>query len=256
MASRQKAAPAPRTRADGSGLGASPQIERQTVTGQVVTALRDRILSGEYAEGEPVRQDAVAADLGVSRIPVREALRQLEAEGLVTFNPHCGAVVSTLSLSEIEELFDLRGLVESELMKEAVPRLTADDLARADTILEAYEAAFARRDVGEWGALNWRFHSTLLSAANRPLTLGLLQKLHNQSDRYTRMQLALTHGESTATSEHQEIAAAARARQADRASSLLRAHIVSAGRSLTEFLRVHRDETGALRVLPGAGPSH
>jgi DNA-binding GntR family transcriptional regulator len=70
------------------------------------------------------------------------------------------------------------------------------------------------------------------------------------------MQLALTHGESVATVEHQEIAAAARARQADKASSLLRAHIVSAGRSLTEFLRVHRDETGALRVLPGAGPSH
>jgi DNA-binding GntR family transcriptional regulator len=91
---------------------------------------------------------------------------------------------------------------------------------------------------------------------NRPLTLGLLHKLHNQSDRYTRMQLALTHGESRATVEHQEIAAAARARQADKASSLLRTHIVSAGRSLTEFLRVHRNETGALGVLPGAGPSH
>jgi DNA-binding GntR family transcriptional regulator len=70
------------------------------------------------------------------------------------------------------------------------------------------------------------------------------------------MQLALTHGESRATVEHQEIAAAARARQADKASSLLRAHIVSADRSLPESLRVHRDETCALRVLPRAGPSH
>ncbi|MGH7448380.1 MAG: GntR family transcriptional regulator [Longimicrobiales bacterium] len=244
-----------RTTAPGAtspGRGAAgTHIERQTVTGQVLEALRDRILSGAYAEEAPLRQDAVAAELGVSRIPVREALRQLEAEGLVAFNPHCGAVVSSLSLSEIEELFELRGLVESELIKEAVPLITPEDLARGDAILDAYEAAFERRDISEWGALNWRYHSTLLSAANRPLTLGILHKLHNQSDRYTRMQLALTHGEDRATGEHREIAAAVRAGRADHASVLLRKHIVDAGRSLMEFLRVHRDQTAALRALAG-----
>ena len=71
-------------------------IQRQTLTGMTLEAMRERILRGEYPEGEPLRQDAIAEELGVSRIPVREALRQLEAEGLVTFSPHRGAVVSTL----------------------------------------------------------------------------------------------------------------------------------------------------------------
>jgi DNA-binding GntR family transcriptional regulator len=219
----------------------SSRIERKTVTDQVLEALRERILSGFYAESEPLRQDALATNLGVSRIPVREALRQLEAEGLVTFSPHCGAVVSSLSVAEIEELFELRGLLESELMKQAVPRLTDDDLALADAILDAYEAAFERRDIAEWGALNWRFHSSLLAAADRPLTLGVLSRLHNQSDRYTRMQLALTHGESRATDEHRTILAAARKGEVDRTSALLREHIISAGFGLAEFLRVHRE---------------
>jgi DNA-binding GntR family transcriptional regulator len=243
--------PALRARLRLATRGATTHIERQTVSGQVLEALRDRILSGAYPEAEPLRQDALAAELGVSRIPIREALRQLEAEGLVAFSPHCGAVVSSLSVSEIEELFELRGLVESELIREAVPLLTPEDMARADTILDAYESAFERRDIGEWGALNWRFHSTLLSAADRPLTLGILHRLHNQSDRYTRMQLALTHGEDRASGEHREIAAAVRAGEAAQASELLRGHIVDAGRSLTAFLRVHRDQTSTRRAQAG-----
>jgi len=78
-------------------------IERQTVAAATTRALREKILSGEIGEGEQLRQDALAAEYGVSRIPLREALRQLEAEGLVSFYPHRGAVVSTLSLAEIEE---------------------------------------------------------------------------------------------------------------------------------------------------------
>ena len=94
-------------------------------------AIRERILRGRYPEGEPLRQDAIGAELGVSRIPVREALRQLEAEGLVTFNPHRGAVVSTLSLKQIQELFELRAEIEGDLIRRAVPHMTAEDHARA-----------------------------------------------------------------------------------------------------------------------------
>jgi DNA-binding GntR family transcriptional regulator len=223
-------------------------IERKTVTDLSLEALREKILHGEYVEGEALRQDALAAALGVSRIPVREALRQLEAEGLVTFNPHCGAVVSSLSLGEIDELFELRALLEGELLREAVPHLTAEDLDRADAILDAYDAAFDHHDVSQWGSLNWQFHSTLLSGAGRPLTLSVLNNLHNQSDRYTRMQLALTHGENRAIGEHRAIAAAARARDVAKATALLRDHILDAGGSLIAFLRVHRSKAAPLRV--------
>src|SRR5690606_29038054 len=101
-------------------------MQRKTVVEMAVEILRDKILHGDYREGSPLRQDALAAELGVSRIPVREALRQLEVEGLVTFSPHLGAVVSSLSLNEIEELFDLRALLESELLRQAVKRMTDD----------------------------------------------------------------------------------------------------------------------------------
>lgn len=245
-----------RRRGTGEPVARTPRspvrIERKTVTDLAIEALRERILHGEYAEGEPLRQDALAADLGVSRIPVREALRQLEAEGLVAFNPHCGAVVSSLSLDEIDELFELRGLLEGEVLRVAVARMTVEDWDRADAILDAYEAAFERRDVAQWGALNWKFHSTLLSAAGRPLTLGVLNMLHNQSDRYMRMQLALTHGEGRAIGEHRAIAAAARRRDAQGAAALLRDHILNAGRSLMEFLRVERGEDVNLRVVSGS----
>src|SRR5689334_25063716 len=116
-------------------------LRRQTLTTMTADAIRERILRGRYPEGEPLRQDAIGAELGVSRIPVREALRQLEAEGLVTFNPHRGAVVSTLSLKQIQELFELRAEIEGDLIRRAIPHMTPEDHVRADEILDAYEVA-------------------------------------------------------------------------------------------------------------------
>jgi DNA-binding GntR family transcriptional regulator len=205
--------------------------------------LRDRILHGRYAEGSPLRQDALAADLGVSRIPIREALRRLEVEGLVSFSPHQGAIVSTLSLNEIHELFELRALIESDLLGHAIPLLTKAEVARATATLERYDEALTTGDVAEWGKLNWEFHSTLLAAADRPLTLGVVSTLHNQSDRYMRLQLTLTHGEVRASGEHRRILDAAEQKDVTQACTLLSAHIRDAGTSLIEFLRVHRGAT-------------
>src|SRR5512143_1313775 len=147
-------------------------IQRQTVASMTVTALRERILRGDFPDGDPLRQDALADELGVSRIPVREALRQLEAEGLVTFNPHRGAVVSSLSLGEIDELFELRAQIEGDLLRRAIPHMTAEDHARAAEILDAYELALHKGQVPVWGALNWQFHSTLYAPADRELTMS------------------------------------------------------------------------------------
>src|SRR5215218_10009335 len=134
-------------------------IKRQTLTGMTADAIRERILRGRYPEGQPLRQDAIGAELGVSRIPVREALRQLEAEGLVTFSPHRGAVVSRLSLGEIDEVFELRSTIEPDLLRRAMPRLTKQQLDRADNVLDRYATALQSGDVAMWGELNWEFHS-------------------------------------------------------------------------------------------------
>lgn len=215
-------------------------LRRQTLAGMTLQAVRERILSGAYPEGEPLRQDAIADELGVSRIPIREALRQLEAEGLVVFNPHRGAIVSSLSLDEIDEVFALRAEIESGLMRRAIPLLDAEHLRRAAEVLARYEHALRIHDVLAYGELNWQFHSTLYDPAGRPVTLGIVQRLHHQSDRYLRMQLALTHGEHRANEEHRAILETAKRHDVKKGAALVRDHILHAGRALSSFLREHR----------------
>jgi DNA-binding GntR family transcriptional regulator len=218
-------------------------IQRQTIASMTVEALRERILRGDYPEGEPLRQDALADELGVSRIPVREALRQLEAEGLVTFNPHRGAVVSSLSLDEIVELFELRADIECDLLARAMPRMTKEQLDRAIEVLDEFEDALSAGEATRWGPLNWHFHAALYAPANRNFTMSVLQKLHQHSDRYFRMQVLLAHGGATANAEHRAIAAAVLARDTPTALERMRKHILGAGCSLVELLQEQRGES-------------
>ena len=215
-------------------------IQRQTVASMTLEALRERILRGDFPDGEPLRQDALADELGVSRIPVREALRQLEAEGLVTFNPHRGAVVSTLSLEEIQELFELRAYIECDLLRLAIPRMSAEHLERAVEVLDEFDDALASEEAERWGPLNWQFHAALYVPANRTLTMGVLQKLHQHSDRYFRMQVLIAHGGPAASKEHRAIVEVVARREINAATELLRAHILGAGRSLLRLLGPQR----------------
>ena len=218
-------------------------IQRQTIASMTVEALRERILRGDYPEGEPLRQDSLADELGVSRIPVREALRQLEAEGLVTFSPHRGAVVSSLSLDEIVELFELRADIECDLLNRAIPRMSKEQLDRAIDVLDEFEDALRAGEATRWGPLNWRFHAALYVPANRNFTMSVLQKLHQHSDRYFRMQLLLAHGGASASREHRAIAEAVCGKDVLTAIDRMRKHILGAGRSLVELLQQQRGES-------------
>jgi DNA-binding GntR family transcriptional regulator len=214
----------------------TPALIRPTAAVAVADSLRARILAGSLAEGAALRQEALAAELGVSRIPLREAFRLLAAEGLITLLPHRGAVVSALSADEIAELFDLRALIESDLIRRAVPRLTEADLDRAEATLAAYADAFDRRDVEAWGRFNTEFHLALHKPAGRPRSLALAQSLLDQTDRYTRMQLLLTQGQSRARREHEDLLNLCRKGEAEAAGTALARHIQQAGQGLTEFL--------------------
>lgn len=230
-----------------AGSGSAP-IQRQTIASMTVEALRERILRGDYPEGEPLRQDALADELGVSRIPVREALRQLEAEGLVTFSPHRGAVVSSLSLDDIDELFELRAEIECDLLRRAIPKMTAEQLDRATDVLDEFQEALAAGEATRWGPLNWHFHAALYAPAERKFTMGVLQKLHQHSDRYFRMEVLLARGGERANDEHRAIAAAVAKKDTKLAQQLMRAHILGAGRSLVELLQEQRGEKGGAKA--------
>jgi DNA-binding GntR family transcriptional regulator len=212
-------------------------VERKTVAEAVADTLRMRILSGDLGEGEQLRQEVLAAELGVSRIPLREAFRLLEGEGLITIAPHRGAVVAVRSPEEIGELFDLRVLLEPDILRHAIPRLTERDLREAGDILAGYNKALAARDVEAWGRLNTQFHLALYRPAERPRSLALVRSLLDQTDGYTRMQLLLTGGQSRAQREHTELLELCRARKTTAAAKLVEDHVREAGRSLVDFMR-------------------
>jgi DNA-binding GntR family transcriptional regulator len=218
------------------------KLEKRTIATAAAEAIRLRILNGDFAAGESLRQDALAAELGISRIPVREAFHQLEAEGLVTLLPHRGAVVSALSLDEIGEIFDLRAVLEPDLLAHSLPRLTEPDLAAAGTILRDYERALAAGDVHAWGEMNTRFHLALYAPSGRRRSLAIVQSLLANADRYTRLQLVLTHGTERAQAEHRELLALCAVGALAPATLLLRRHIETAGQELLAFLQARQAE--------------
>jgi DNA-binding GntR family transcriptional regulator len=216
-------------------------IPRQSLTSAVADKLRDQIIRGEIAEGALLRQDAIATQYRVSRIPVREALRQLDAEGLIAIMPNRGAVVPALSPDDVEELFLIRALLEPEVLKHSIPRLTEDDFSEAASILRNYVSELRRDDhVSSWGRLNWQFHSLLYSRANQPRFLAIIRNVNNSGERYTRLQLYLTHGMTRANEEHHQILELCRQRDVAAACKLLRQHIEHAGDSLKQALEQKR----------------
>lgn len=216
-------------------------IPRQSLTSAVADKLRDQIIRGEIPEGAQLRQDAIANQYQVSRIPVREALRQLDAEGLITIVPNRGAIVPSLSAQDVEELFTIRALLEPEVLKLSIPRLTAEDLESADAILRQYVDELRRQEhVSTWGRMNWEFHSVLYSRANRPHMMNIIRNVNAKGERYTRLQLYLTHGMQRANREHHELLELCRNRDVDGACALLRDHILHAGQSLKQVLEEQR----------------
>lgn len=196
-------------------------------------ALKDAIIDGSLAEGEVLRQDRIATMFNVSRIPVREALARLESEGLVTTQRYRGAVVSSLSVDEISEIFEFRALIEPEVIRRAASRWneTAEQDARR------HGAAFATEtDPARWGDLNRSFHAALYRDAGQPYHLQVVDSAMDRVDRYLRAQLALTGGMERARSEHEQLLEAWLARDAERAAALLRDHILGAGQALVAFL--------------------
>lgn len=204
------------------------------MAGQVADALRNLIVNGEYEQGKPLRQDDVAMRLGVSRIPVREAFQQLEGEGLIVNIPYKGAVVSRLSAREMEEYFDVRALLEVDLLRRSIGRIEPEAFARARAT--AQEMSVETRHAN-WGALNWRLHSELYHAAQRPITLEMVKKIHDNLDRYVRIHLSLSEvNRKRASEEHLELIELCEQNKKAEAVRFLQSHIRHAADDLLSFI--------------------
>lgn len=203
----------------------------------VADDLRKRILGGEFQGGTQLRQDALAKDYEVSRIPVREALLTLEAEGLVEFHAHRGAFTTELSANKIRELFGLRVLLETYIFERAIPNLSETDLEHAESILLKYDEALdTGSQIDNWSDYNFAFHQALYAPAGLPETLALISQLNTKSDRYIRMQLLYTQEIEKAEKEHHELLELARQQQSSQACKLLATHIQEACEGIVSIL--------------------
>ncbi|MES0813128.1 GntR family transcriptional regulator [Roseibium sp. SCPC15] len=199
----------------------------------VFDALRKAIIGGQLEEGEPLRQDEIARLFNTSRIPVREAISRLEEQGLVKTQRYKGAVVAGLSPQETEEIFDLRALVEPEIIRNAVPLMSKELLTKARDKCAAFSAS---SDPMEWGDLNRDFHETLYSASDLKFFLEIAHNAIDRVERQIRAQLVMSNGMERAGREHFGILEACEQGDAEQAAKLTRDHIQGAKKSLLAHL--------------------
>lgn len=213
----------------------------------ICDALRKAILADALRAGQALPQSELASGFGVSIIPVREALKHLEAEGLVTFQPNRGAMVMGLDASDILEYSQIRALLEEQAARDAVANLTRVDLAHIEDAYEAFVQGTRNPDTTRpSGALNRAFHNAIYAAARKPRLLAMIDDLHNRLDRYIRFHLVLEGRKTVTDEEHLAILEACRARDADLAARLTRAHILEAANISVEIFRRKNslDQTG------------
>lgn len=203
-----------------------------TTVDKALSALREAICRGWLPAGSQLKQDNLAEELAVSRIPVREALRLLEAEGLVVFHAHQGAVVSGLSWGEARELHDLRVALESTVLRLAVPLLDRTALDRTAAWLDR-----ANESVEEAWSDDWSFHASLYHAADRPRMLTMIAGLYRNLARYRPASAQVTANRTQTLAEHRALYEACRQRRIDASVDLLVRHIESEGRRLTALMR-------------------
>ncbi len=216
-------------------------IKRQTVTSSVTDELRRRIISGEYVGGEQIRQEAVGSELGVSRIPVREALLQLESEGLVVIHTHKGATVVSLTEEGAADLFEARLMIEPAIMKQAIQAATPDDISKVRTSLIEYEKAVeADSDPGTLSKLNWAFHVAMCEPAKRPRLLGILRSLYTATDHYLWLQINSPEARARAMEDHRMLFHAYSTKKADVAQEQIVAHINGAYQDVLGRLKAQR----------------
>jgi DNA-binding GntR family transcriptional regulator len=187
----------------------------------VAHVVREAIYRGLFKGGEQLRQDDLAERFKVSQGPVREAFRQLEAEGMVVIYPHRGAFVTELSAAEALEISEIRVALESTALRLSISRLTDEDFLKAEQSL----VGMYKLSIDEWCKRNWDFHSTLYGAANKPLLLSMIRLLYLKADRYLRKEMQLLRYAKSTHAEHIAILEACRARSTSKAIKLLEHHI-------------------------------
>lgn len=207
----------------------------RTLPERLFDIVRERIVTGALPTDTPIRQDALAAELGVSKIPVREALARLEQEGLLASHANRGYVVPPMSAQQVEEIYDLRLAVEPAAAARAATAATDAERQMARDAFAALDEA-ASHDLAAVAMRNRQFHIALVRPGGRALTTQLVERLAILAERYTVAHLQPAGRESRAHLEHAGLLAAWLAGNSPEVERLLAAHIRGTGDDLKRQL--------------------
>lgn len=190
----------------------------------VFQVIRAAIVRGELPGDMPLRQDEISTALSVSHIPVREAFRQLEAQGLVRIYPNRGAVVTKLSCKELSDVMDTRILLEVGALRLALPHITEEDLARARELLELFSK---EKDPIKGAELNLKLHFSLYDPCDNQTLLSLIDQMHANVDRYITPFFGKEEvsAELYTVDEHSQIISACESKDTELATAILRTHL-------------------------------
>lgn len=211
-----------------------PRTHKQSTHEMVAAVLREAITAGVLQANQPLPQDEIASQLRVSHIPVREALRQLQSEGLVSYQANRGATVTSLTTDEIEEIYEIRAILETAAIRRAAPRLTEQTLAEAARILDDAERV---TESAVWGALDVDFHRLVYALDDRPRMDELITGLLRRVDRYWTLHGLMLKHRDAFDREHREILAALLKRDGETAAGVLAQHLTGAAQFLIREIR-------------------
>jgi len=216
-----------------SNVLASEQLLPHQARGVIEERLRSAILDGRLPPGTAVRQQELATLFGVSRMPVREALRQLEAQSLLKVEMHKGAVVAPLIGEDAVDTYALRVLLESEALRQSIPLLDASDIASARGYIQQLENETRHAEIGR---LNRLFHMSLYNKAPNKKLLRLIEDELNEEERFLRFHLSSMGLGKLTQDDHNALVNAASDKQVDEAVAVLERHLNSGSRVIRKYL--------------------
>lgn len=209
---------------------------RKTLSAQVHDRIRDAILKRILKPGARIDQNQLAEILGVSIVPVREALKRLEVEGLVSIVPRRGAFVTEISLAHLDDLYSARALIEGETVYQAVPLLTDEDFRVMGAMIDQMRAMTDAHDVSGYIALNRSFHTRIYAALNNQHLMQIIQNLLDRSELYRYRYMFTTRDIDAVHEEHRVILAACRRHDPEAARAAAIRHIQHAQRAIHEYV--------------------
>ena len=230
------------------GNKSSIQVEplrKQTLSGIVAKKLEEMILGGEILPGQRINESHLSRRFGVSRAPVREAIRHLEKSGIVEIRVNRGTFVRTVQIREVEELYDVRAVLDALACEKAAENATRQDVARLKRILNEMTRFVEEGKAREYFRSNLAFHETIIRCSGSHTLSALYEGIRKKAALFRRTSLSIPGRMRASVLQHSEILAAIENRDGERAARLAKAHTLEAKRDLLE--------TVALKSDPDAG---